>query len=260
VDSITIDGRRCEFLRSGSGPDLLLVHSLLTDASVFDDLAPRLAARHRVTTINLPGYGASDPAPFETIAEYADHVAALMDALALPPATDVFGNGFGAFVVTEFALRHPARLRRLVIADVNAGFPPEGKAPFGVMAEKVTAGGMQAVLEVAIGRMFPEPFQQAHPDIVAERKRRLAGADPAAFARACRALAQLDLSGRLPSLALPVLVLCGELDRTTPPELARAMAGLIPGARYAGIPGSGHCPMLEAPQALAQALLGFLDG
>lgn len=258
MDSITIDGRRCDFARRGHGSDLLLVHSLLTDASVFDGLAALLAQRHRVTTVDLPGYGASDPAPFETIAAYADHVAAFMDALALPASTDVFGNGFGAFVATEFALRHPARLRRLVVADVNAGFPPAGRAPFGVMAEKVAAGGMQAVLEVAIGRMFPEPFQQSHPDIVAERKRRLAGADPAAFARACRALAQLDLAGRLPSLALPVLVLCGDLDCTTPPELARAMAALIPGARYAGIPESGHCPMLEQPQVLAALLLDFL--
>jgi 3-oxoadipate enol-lactonase len=53
-------------------------------------------------------------------------------------------------------------------------------------------------------------------------------------------------------------VLCGELDRTTPPELAEQMAALIPGARYAAIPGSGHCPMLEQPTSLVDLIEGAL--
>ncbi len=243
-----------EYFQQGSGPELVLVHSLLTDASVFDGLSPRLAVARRVSALNLPGYGGSAPRAFISIAEYADFVAAALDALAVPTSADLFGNGFGAFVATEFALRHPGRIRRLIVADVNAGFPEAGRVPFGVMAQKVTEGGMTAVLDAAIGRMFPEPFQQAQPQVVAQRKARLATADAAAFARACRALAALDLAARLPMLALPVTVLCGELDRTTPPELAQQMAALIPGARYAGIPGSGHCPMLEQPEALIELI------
>jgi 3-oxoadipate enol-lactonase len=248
-----------EYFRQGSGPDLVLIHSLLTDASVYDGLSPRLARSRRVTAINLPGYGGSSPRDFETIADYADFVAAALDALGVTATGDLFANGFGAFVATEVALRHPGRIRRLIVADVNAGFPEAGRIPFGVMAQKVSEGGMTAVLDAAIGRMFPEPFQQAQPQVVAQRKARLATADPAAFARACRALAALDLAPRLPSLELPVTVLCGELDRTTPPELAQTMAALIPGARYADIPGSGHCPMLEQPDALIALIEGALS-
>jgi 3-oxoadipate enol-lactonase len=255
---VEISSHAVEYHQAGSGPDLVLVHSLLTDASVFEVIAPQLARTRRVTTINLPGYGASAPRPFATIADYADFLGAALDALSLGAATDLFANGFGAFVATEFALRHPGRIRRLVVADVNAGFPEAGRVPFGVMAEKVTAGGMQAVLDAAIGRMFPEPFQQANPAVVAERKRRLATADPAAFARACRALAALDLADRLPAMTVPTRVLCGDLDRTTPPDLAERMASLIPGASYAAIPGSGHCPMLEQPEALIALIEGAL--
>jgi len=249
---IDVTGQPVEYHQCGpaSGGDLVLVHSLLTDASVFEGIAPVFARTRRVTTINLPGYGTSAARPLDSIAGYAAFLRQSLDALALPPSTDLFGNGFGAFVATVFALDNPGRIRRLVVADVNAGFPEAGRIPFGVMAGKVTDGGMETVLDAAIGRMFPEAFQQANPAVVAERKRRLAGADPAAFARACRALAALDLADRLPSLATPTLVLCGDLDRTTPPELAEQMAALIPGARYASIPGSGHCPMLEQPEAL----------
>jgi 3-oxoadipate enol-lactonase len=258
MPAIEVSGHAVEYQQWGNGPDLVLVHSLLTDASVFEGIAPVLAASRRVTALNLPGYGASAARPIDSIAGYAAFLRAALDALALPDRTDLFANGFGAFVATVFALDNPGRIRRLVVADVNAGFPEAGRVPFGVMAGKVTEGGMETVLDAAIGRMFPEPFQQANPAVVAERKRRLATADPAAFARACRALAALDLVDRLPSLALPVTVLCGELDRTTPPELAQRMATLIPGARYAGIPGSGHCPMLEQPTALVALIEGAL--
>jgi 3-oxoadipate enol-lactonase len=243
---------------SGSSPELVLIHSLLTDASVFEGIAPVLARSRRVTTINLPGYGASAARPLETIAGYAAFLREAMDALALPVTADLFANGFGAFVATVFALDNPGRIRRLLVADVNAGFPEAGRIPFGMMAGKVTEGGMETVLDAAIGRMFPEPFQQANPAVVADRKRRLETADPAAFARACRALAALDLADRLPALTVPTFVLCGELDRTTPPELAERMASLIPGAAYASIPGSGHCPMLEQPTALVALIEGAL--
>ncbi len=93
---------------------------------------------------------------------------------------------------------------------------------------------------------------------MAERKRALAAVDPGCFARACLALADMDLTPRLPALKKKVLVMCGELDQTTPPALARALAEAIPGARYREIAGSGHCPMLEQPQALVAEVQAFL--
>ncbi|MCE2979078.1 MAG: hypothetical protein LW923_04475, partial [Betaproteobacteria bacterium] len=78
---------------SGSSPELVLIHSLLTDASVFEGIAPVLARSRRVTTINLPGYGASAARPLETIAGYAAFLREAMDALALPVTADLFANG-----------------------------------------------------------------------------------------------------------------------------------------------------------------------
>jgi pimeloyl-ACP methyl ester carboxylesterase len=93
---------------------------------------------------------------------------------------------------------------------------------------------------------------------VAYRKSRLALADADGFARACLALAALDLRARLPSIRNRTLVLCGALDQTTPPALAREVAAMIPHAEYRDIAGCGHCPMLEQPDALAGALLGWV--
>jgi 3-oxoadipate enol-lactonase len=258
--TIRIDGAKAEYRRDGSGPDLLLLHSLLTEMSVFDRVLPSLARTHRVTCFNLPGFGASDPIVLSSVAEYADHVARVMDAVSLPPTVDVFGNGFGAFVALELAIRHGARVGRLMVADTAPGFPEPAKAPFRGMAEKVRTIGISAILDTAIGRMFPAAFQAAHPEAVAARKAALAPTDAACFARACLALAELDLRPRLTSIRNPTLVMCGALDQTTPPALAREVASAIPGAIYRDIEDSGHCPILEQPEVLVSMIESFTSG
>jgi pimeloyl-ACP methyl ester carboxylesterase len=256
---LKLNGLRVEYDQTGSGTALVCLHSLLTDLTVFDRVLPRLAATRRVTRFNLPGFGRSDPVALESVADHADHVAGVMQALELPPDAAAFGNGFGAFVAAELAIRHGAKFGRLALADVVAAFPEPARAPFRLMAEKVRAGGMQAVLDTAIGRMFPPEFAARNAGAVAARKDALAAVSPECFARACLALAALDLSPRLGSIRNRTLVLCGALDQTTPPALARALAQGIPGATYREIPGSGHCPMLEQPDALVRLLAEFLD-
>ncbi len=247
-----------DFDQSGRGPHLLLIHSLLTEMTVFDGMLPALSQSRRVTRLNLPGFGRSSPKVLETVAAHADHVAGAMDAIGLPNDTDVFGNGFGAFVCLELAIRHGSRFRRLIVADTLAAFPEPARVPFRGMAERVTKDGMGAVLDTAIGRMFPAEFQAKNPAVIAARKAALAKVDPQCFARACLALASMDLTAQVAKIANPTLVMCGALDQTTPPALAKALAGKIPGARYEEIPGSGHCPMLEQPATLIEAMQGFL--
>jgi 3-oxoadipate enol-lactonase len=257
MTTIQVNGAAAEYRQQGSGPGLLLLHSLLTEMSVFDRVAEPLARTHRLTRINLPGFGASSPLSLAAVADYADHVARAMDALELPPGTDVFGNGFGAFVALELAIGHGSRMRRLMVADCVPAFPEAAKAPFRGMAEKVRANGVGAILDTAIARMFPPVFQAARPDIVAARKAALASADASCFAQACLALAALDLSPRLAGIRSPTLVMCGALDQTTPPALAREVARSIPGAIYREIEGAGHCPMLEQPDALVALIESF---
>jgi 3-oxoadipate enol-lactonase len=254
---LSMNGVQVEYEQQGEGPDLLLLHSLLTELTVFEPVLPLLRGR-RLTRINLPGFGASAPVVLDTVGDHADHVARAMDALKLPQGTAVFGNGFGAFVALELAVRHGGRFGPLLVADTLAAFPEAARAPFRGMAERVKATGMQAVLDTAINRMLPPEFAARHPDAVAKRKTALGAVDAGCFGRACLGLAKLDLTAQVASLRKPVLVMCGELDQTTPPALARALAEIIPGARYAGIPQSGHGPMLEQPAELARLIDEFL--
>ena len=240
----------------GSGPDLVILHSLLADRSAFDRVAPALSRKRRVWLVNLPGYGASQPAG-TSIEDYADRIAAVMQSLKLENP-DILGNGFGGFIAVALAARHGARVRRLIAAPALAAFPEPAKQPLRGLAERVAKEGMSGALEVAIRRMFPERFIAANPSVVEERRHALMKADPACFRTACLALASLDLSPVLKNITSETLVMAGSEDATTPPALARELAAKIPNAKFRELHGCGHCPQIENPALFLEAVEDFL--
>jgi 3-oxoadipate enol-lactonase len=243
--------------RAGSGRDLVLLHSLLTDRSAFDAVAPALARERRVWRVNLPGYGASTPGG-TTIEDQADRVAALLEALRLPRETDVLGNGLGGFVAAALAARRGDRLDRLVLVDCLAAFPEAGKEPLRALARTVRAEGMGGALDAAVRRMFPPRYIEASPEVVEARKEALRRMDPGTFSTLCLALTEVDLAPHLARIENRALVLAGELDATTAPELVRKLADGIPGARFEVVPGCGHCPQIERPEAFLAVVQAFL--
>jgi 3-oxoadipate enol-lactonase len=242
----------------GSGPDLVLLHSLLAERSAFDRVAPHLARKRRVWLVNLPGYGASAASGGSSVEDYADRIAALLRALNLERA-DVLGNGFGGFIAVALAARHGARVRRLIASPALAAFPEPAKEPLRALAARVAKEGMAGALEVAIRRMFPPRFIEKQPDIVEERKQALLKADPACFSAACLALANVDLSPALGRIEAPSAVLVGSEDATTAPALARQLAAGIPNARFRQLEGCGHCPQIENPRLFLDAVEDFLS-
>ena len=170
----------------------------------------------------------------------------------------MLGNGFGGFIAVALAARHGAKFDRLVIVDSLAAFPVAAKEPLRILADSVAKQGMSGALDIAIRRMFPEPFIAAHPEIVAERKRALEQADPACFRAACKALIEVDLAPVLGSIRNPALVMAGSEDATTPPALARELAAGIAGARFLEVPGCGHCPQIENPRLFVEIVEEFL--
>jgi len=242
---------------SGRGRNLVLLHSLLSDRSSFDLVRPLLADRRRLVTVNLPGFGAS-PKAGASIGEFAESVAALIEELALPPDTDVLGNGLGSFVTLALAARQGARLGRLVLVGAVTSFPQAGKDTFRAMADRVEREGMASVADIAVQRMFPPGFIAENPAFIHDRATVLKGFDAAVFAAACRALATLDLGADLAAIRNPILIVVGTEDGATPPALAHELAGRMAAARVVEMPGMGHCPHMQDPHAFLAAVSGFL--
>lgn len=243
----------------GQGRPIVLLHSLLADRSSFDPLGLLLAQTHRVVMLDLPGFGSSHPVAGGLHA-VADRVAEAIAGLHLPERPIVLGNGYGGFVALQAAIRHPALARSLVLADCGAAFSEPGRQAFRNMSAAAMAKGLAAISDVAMRRLFAPAFQDAHPQLVEERRARFLAVHPETFHAACAALAALDLRAQAAQVKVPVLVLVGEQDEATPPAMAQELAALLPHGRYQLLPGCAHVPQLQAPEQFLAAIADFIAG
>ncbi len=245
-------------VRTGEGRDLVVLHSLLSDRHAFDPVLPALAAKHRVTLINLPGFHGSLPTPLALMDGYVAAIEDGFQEFGVARDAVLIGNGFGGTVALAFAMAHPERIAKLVLSDVAACFPPEGRKAFEVMAAKVAEGGLGSIAEIAAKRVFSPAYLAAHPQAIDERKAVLLEVDPKAFQAACKILQEADLEPLLHRMHVPTLVVCGQFDQATPPPLNKSIADKVAGATYVELPGCGHCPPLEQPQAFLDAIKEFV--
>ena len=204
----------------GSGPDLVILHSLLADRSAFDRDAPALSEKRRVWLVNLPGYGASRPAG-SSVEDYAERIALLLQSLKLQ-TPDLLGNGFGGFIAVALAARHGALVRRLIAAPALAAFPEPAKQPLRGLAERVAKEGMSGALEVAIRRMFPERFIAALTSAEATVQVRVEALGEVREARVTAIVPMADTLSRL----FPVRVRLENPDGLLRPGMS--VTGLVP--------------------------------
>lgn len=244
--------------REGSGPDLVMLHSLMSDRHIFDRIVEPLADRWTVNLVDLPGYGET-PLVDLGIDNYADAIGALLaDGDFDPDRTVLMGNGLGAFVALGTAVRHSEKFDRMVLVGCGAGFADEVRPVFRGMAAAVGAGGMGAVIEQAIRRIYSEEFLEANPEEAEERRSVLRNTTTDAFMNACLSLAELEYRDVVGDITNPTLVVVGSDDEATPPVLCRDLAGRIPGAGYIELPGIAHAPQLQDAEGFLAAVEPFL--
>lgn len=241
----------------GAGQPLFLFHSLLSDRSSFDRIVPKLALNFHVIVPELPGFGASQ-AVDGGLPAVADRMAEMVRELAGDQRAIVLGNGYGGFVALQMAIRHPAIVAKLVLADCGAAFSEPGREAFRAMASVSKAKGLEALTPVAMRRLFAPEFQEAHPELMADRRAAFLRTDPDVFHAACVALVGLDLRPDLAKVTMPVLVLVGDQDEATPPSMSEELHALLPGSRLMILKGCAHVPPLQAPDEFLDAIGDFL--
>ena len=244
-------------VQSGSGEDIVLLHSLLCDRTSFDAVLPVLAARYRVTSINLPGFHGSRTVA-ANIKSYVDAIAKAIDEFGVGESMTLMGNGFGGTLALALAAAKPTAVSKLVVVDAAAAFPDAGRQAFVSMAALVRDQGMSAIATVAARRVYHDSYIDKHPHVIEERRAVLLGIEPNSFLAACEILASIDLLPELPSIRTPTLVVYGSHDQATPPDLIRAIVRAVPNAQIREIDDCGHCPPLEKPKEFLSALQGFV--
>jgi 3-oxoadipate enol-lactonase len=253
----TINGISLHFRDEGprNGPALVFVNSLGTDFRIWDDVVSAFPER-RVIRYDKRGHGLSDaPAAPYSIDEHTADLSVLLDRLGVKRAALV-GLSVGGMIVTRIAAAQPERVSALVLCDTAHKIGTEELWNQRIAA--VEQGGIAAVSEIVLQRWFSPRFRTAETARFQVCRNMLERMPVAGYAGTCAALRDADNTDLVRQLAMPVLLLVGSNDGSTPPELVRSTHELVPGSEFVIIEGPGHIPCVEAPEETAHLIRGFL--
>jgi pimeloyl-ACP methyl ester carboxylesterase len=241
----------------------MLLGGLASDAMSWLPVLGPLVSRFRVVAPDNRGVGRTHPQDTPASVEaMADDCAALLEHLGVPQA-HVVGHSMGGFVAQRLALRHPSRVRSLVLVATGAEAGAANVALFNDFADRLDAGESP---EVWFRRMFDAIFTRrflADPANV-DAMLRWALDYPYAqsapgFRRQCEAIAAFDGRADLGQIAAPVRVIAGREDARFPPAQCTALAGAL-GTTCVVLDGAAHAVHTEQPRAFVEAVASFCTG
>ncbi len=252
---VSVNGMQMYYEVSGQGEPLVVLHGAYMNIDEMGAIIPRLAKTHRVYAVELQGHGhTTDIDRPITYPNLADDVAKFMDALGLRRA-DVFGYSMGAAVGLQLAIRHPAKVNKLVAASVA-----------------YDAQGWQPAFREFIPQMTVEMFL-AMPFAEEYKKR---AANPNGFAALAAKLIALEKEpmaweADVKKLTTPVLIIAGDADVSTLEHsvaLFRLLGGGVmgdmgkplPASRLAILPATSHTAVITQTDLLHGFIEPFLKG
>jgi 3-oxoadipate enol-lactonase len=254
------EGTRLFWKEHGAGEPLLLIMGLGATHVWWHRLTPILSAHFRTILFDNRGVGLSDlpPAPYD-IPGMADDAVAVLDAAGVD-AAHVFGASMGGMIAQEVVLRHPDRVRSLVLGCTACGGQEVALAAREVREALNARGTMTR--EESSRRMVPFTFDAGTPRerIEEDLAVRLAAnvSDEGYFAQLQAIRAWTGTFARLPTIRTPTLVIHGETDALVPPENGRIVAGAIPNATLVMLPNASHIFYTDQTEASTQIILSFL--
>jgi 3-oxoadipate enol-lactonase len=239
------------------GQTIVLVHEMGGSLESWDDIAPLFAQSRRVLRYDFRGSGLSQKVRGElSIDTLADDIAALLDRNKIAGQVALAGIAVGGGVALHFAARYPERTSAVAVGSPATGISADRRAAVLERVAKLEAAGMAFAVEESMRNGYPDELRGDVERFERYRARWL-GNDPASYATVYRMLAATQMDDELKKLNCPVLVLGGAFDRTRPPALSKAVADVIPGARFEEIR-TGHYMAAQTPELIFERVNAFL--
>jgi pimeloyl-ACP methyl ester carboxylesterase len=218
--------------------------------------------RYRVVRYDHRGQGRSAKPKVPSIdieTLYGDAVA-LIEKLGLAPCHFV-GLSMGGFVALRLAARRPDLLRSCILIGTSAD-PETNAASYRRLNLVARYVGVRPVIDRVMPTMFGRTFM-TDPKRAAERaewRTRLASLDRSIWRAVDGVIEREGVHNELTAIAVPTLVLVGEEDVATTPEMAHRIHLAIPNSRFVQLPEAGHTSTVESPERVNVAMAEFLDG
>ncbi len=260
---LPLDGRCIAYDLIGpeAAPTVCITHSLASDGGSWAEQVPALlAGGFRVLRLDMRGHGGSDPVSGDyTMAALADDVAAALAALAIP-RVHYIGLSIGGMIGQAFALAHGERLISAMWCDTLPETPKGGRDLWDQRITTVRqANSLAPLADATVERWLTDDFKAKHPGRWQQIRDTVTGTTPAGYLGCVAAILDFDFVPRLPSVRVPLLVLCGADDAGTPASENRRLASLVAGARYEEMAGCRHFPNVEKPDAFNRSMMGWLE-
>lgn len=260
--SVSVNGTTLYYEAAGRGPVVVLLHAGNLDLRVWDPQFLPLAREHRVIRYDLRGYGRSGPADAPYAAQ--EDLSALLDALGIGRASLVGLSGGGRIAI-DFALAHPERVNRLVLASTGLSgwqYADAGDTAYFAEARRARDRGDAAALGLAwLGSAYTRPAME-HPELVAPL-RAMAAANGKAWLGLLKH-GDLERPADPPALhhtaglRIPTLLIVGTRDTPDIRAIADTLAASVPGIRIVTFEGAGHLVNMEQPQRFTNLVRKFL--
>lgn len=261
MTELSVNGIRLAVEDVGEGPAVVLVHGFPLDRSMWQHQMAALNGYRRVA-LDLRGMGESEvPSGGYSMAGYAADVRMVLERLVLDRVV-LCGMSMGGYVVFECLRLFPELIAGVVLMDTRAEADNEaGALARDAMIEQVRSAGADAVASAMLPKLLGSTTTRERPEMAAQVRRMILGTPVPGLIGALEAMkVRADSRPLLPQLGRwPVLIVCGEEDVLTPPDLSRAMANAIPGARLEVVPRAGHLAPMEQPEVVTPMLHQFLD-
>ncbi|MET3859496.1 3-oxoadipate enol-lactonase [Dietzia sp. 2505] len=243
-------------LQSADAPVVVLLGSLGSDRSMWDSQVRDLARDHTVVAVDHRGHGSSDVVAGPcTIADLSGDVLALLDGMGVD-RFHVVGLSLGGAVAQWLAVHEPTRVRSTALLCTAARFgEPTGWAE---RAAAVREGGTGAVADAVVARWVTAGRAEQDPALVAGLREMILATSAEGYAAACDALSVWDGRADLGRITCPTLVVAGDEDPSTPPDVVRELADGIPGAEFVTLSPAAHVPTVEMPERVSEVLRSHL--
>jgi pimeloyl-ACP methyl ester carboxylesterase len=258
---IDVHGQRIAYRRQGTGPAMLLLHSVLTDSRVWSRQMEGLSDEFTMVAWDAPGSGQSaDPPANATIADYVETLAGFIDAVGLDHP-HLVGAAWGTVLAFEFSRAYPDVPRSLVLASAYAGW--SGSLPVEEVNRRVNRIREESQLppDAFVASWIPTLVSPtAAPEVITELAGIMREMRPTGVTSMTEAFARVDSRDILPRIAVPTLLIYGEGDRRAPVHIGHELHAQIAGSQLKVIPGAAHMVYLEAGDAVNAEIRGFLSG
>ena len=199
--------------------------------------------------VDLPGHGRSEGAGRENVAAYGDWLVAFLDAAEVDRAVLV-GHSLGGGIAQDVALRYPAKVAGLGLIATGARLRVAPAILDGLRQEPKAT--VQLICNYVYGPETPA-------EVARQGRRQMEAIPPEVYIGDFVACNTFDVMTRLSEIAVPTLTLCGTQDLMTPLKYSLYLRDHIQGATFHQVEGAGHMVMIERPEAVAQALIAFLE-